>query len=132
MDLLSVCNNNPCLVWIFKQTLRLVDPNSIKTLVNDFPDLFLYFCLFVVRQNGNVTLTASSVDDDFLVCLKFIGPCLFLGWTELLLVRQSIESLAPVHVTELGGALLVRFYKIPKFRDPSRLVPVKKNLAEGT
>jgi hypothetical protein len=121
-----VRNNSPCLVRIFKQTLRLVDPNSIKALVNNFPDLFMYLCLFVVRQNGNVALTGSSVDNDFLVSLKFIGPCLFLGWIEFPLVRRSIESLAPVHVTELGGALIVHFYKIPNFGHPSRPVPEKK------
>jgi hypothetical protein len=126
MELLLVRNNSPCLVRIFKQTLRLVDPNSIKALVNDFPDLFLYLRLFVVRQNGNVALARSSVDNDFLVSLKFIGPCHFLWWIESSLVRRSIESLAPVHVTELWGALLVHFYEIPKFGDPSRPVPCKK------
>ena len=116
--------NDIGLVWIFKDTLLLVNPLEAISSIYDVTNVLLHLFFLIGRQDSNVALAACTVLGDFARPFEGIFPNLLLGSIKQLVVGVCREGCSPETEAELGCTLLVTFYTITQLSDPSCCIPV--------
>ena len=121
-SLLLVGNHNPSFVRILKYTLRLINPNFLRTIY-DSPDFILNISFLILWQDRDVALAGCPVHRGFFRSFQVVGPCLLLGRLKFFFIRLCIESFSPQHMPKLWCTLFMNFDEVSNFGHPLSTVP---------